>query len=399
MIFGILFNIGVLGYYKYTNFVIDNLNIVFHLNISEKIIILPLAISFFTFQQITYLVDSYKKLTKEYDFLNYALFVTFFPQLIAGPIVHHLEMMPQFNDIKTKVLSYKNLFMGIGIFLFGLSKKVLIADTLAQYANYGFDASETLTFFEGWLTSLSYTFQLYFDFSGYSDMAIGLALMFNINLPKNFNNPYTSLNIQDFWRRWHITLSRFFKNYVYIPLGGSKNGRNRTLINVIITFLLCGLWHGAGWTFVFWGALHGFALCIFNLWSRLNIKISKFFAWFITFNFINFAWVLFRAVNIADAAKVFKGMFGLSGFVLPKFNKFTYCFELSNNAFTQDFSDIILFALVFAFIAIFLFKYIDDIKNLLKPSILIVTIYVLLTVINLLAMIYKTETPFLYFNF
>lgn len=394
LIFGILFNLVVLGYYKYTNFVIDNLNLIFRLNISDKNILLPLAISFFTFQQITYLVDSYKKLTKEYDFLNYTLFVTFFPQLIAGPIVHHLEMMPQFNSLKTKVLSHKNLFIGTGIFLFGLTKKVILADTLATCANQGFEPNATLTCLEAWITSLSYTFQLYFDFSGYSDMAIGLAMLFNIVLPFNFNNPYVSLNIQDFWRKWHITLSRFLRDYIYIPLGGSRNGKNRTLVNIMITFLLGGLWHGAGWTFVFWGLLHGVALCIFNLWSRLKIKLNTFSAWFITFNFVNIAWVFFRSETFNDAIKIIKSMFGFSGFALPKFRHFDVYSDYIHC------SDLVLIMLVLSFALIFLFKKnIDNIKPLLKPNWCTLIVFIAVTTLNILIIIRNTQTPFLYFNF
>lgn len=225
LIFGIVFNLSLLGYFKYTDFFLSNFNGIFGADIPLMHIALPLAISFFTFQQIAYLVDSYRNETKEYDFLNYALFVTFFPQLIAGPIVHHKEMMPQFASTWNKVKNYKNIALGIFIFSIGLFKKVVIADTFAVWATNGFDKAEVLTFFEAWATSLSYTFQLYFDFSGYTDMAIGAALLFNIKLPINFNSPYKATNIQDFWRRWHITLSRFLRDYVYIPLGGNRHGK------------------------------------------------------------------------------------------------------------------------------------------------------------------------------
>ena len=221
---GIVINLLLLGYFKYADFFIENLNIILGQKIDLFHLALPLAISFFTFQQIAYLVDSYKQETKEYDFLNYALFVTFFPQLIAGPIVHHKEMMPQFKKLKNKVINYKNISLGIFIFSIGLFKKVVIADTLSNLVNLGYSQVETLTLVEAWATSLSYTFQLYFDFSGYVDMAIGIALLFNIKLPINFNSPYKALNIQDFWRRWHITLTRFLRDYIYIPLGGNRLG-------------------------------------------------------------------------------------------------------------------------------------------------------------------------------
>ena len=214
--FGIVFNLSLLGYFKYADFLIENFNLTFDTNAELLQLALPLAISFFTFQQISYLVDSYRQETKEFNFLNYALFVTFFPQLIAGPIVHHKEMMPQFANTRSKVKNYRNIAMGLFIFSIGLFKKVVIADTFAVWATNGFDVAEKLGMIEAWVASLSYTFQLYFDFSGYTDMAIGIALLFNIKLPINFNSPYKATSIQDFWRRWHMTLSRFLKDYVYI---------------------------------------------------------------------------------------------------------------------------------------------------------------------------------------
>ncbi len=317
LIFGISGNVLLLGYFKYSDFFIENINFLTGSNISLLHLALPLAISFFTFQQIAYLVDSYRGETKEYDFLNYAVFVTFFPQLIAGPIVHHKEMMPQFEDKSRKYINYKNIALGISIFALGLFKKVAIADTLSVYAVNGFDLSSSLKLIEAWVTALSYTFQLYFDFSGYTDMAIGAALLFNIKLPINFNSPYKALNIQDFWRRWHITLSRFLRDYVYIPLGGSRKGDLITYRNLFLTFLIGGIWHGAGWTFVLWGALHGIGMVVHRIWQKVGFKLHKFIAWFITFNFVNVTWVFFRAKDFDDAIKVLKGMFGLNGVVLP----------------------------------------------------------------------------------
>jgi D-alanyl-lipoteichoic acid acyltransferase DltB (MBOAT superfamily) len=315
--FGIVSNIALLGYFKYSDFFIENFNLATGSSVELLHLALPLAISFFTFQQIAYLVDSYRGETKEYDFLNYAVFVTFFPQLIAGPIVHHKEMMPQFANVRNKVINYRNIALGLFIFSIGLFKKVVIADTFAVYSSAGFDTATTLNLFEAWATSLSYTFQLYFDFSGYTDMAIGLALLFNIRLPINFNSPYKATNIQEFWKRWHITLSRFLKDYIYIPLGGNRNGNFRTYNNLMATFIIGGIWHGAGWTFVFWGFLHGFALVIHRAWSKLGLKLWTWVAWLITFNFINIAWVFFRAKEWDDAIKVLSGMVGLGGITLP----------------------------------------------------------------------------------
>ncbi|MGJ0304069.1 MBOAT family protein, partial [Aliarcobacter cryaerophilus] len=321
--FGIFFNLALLGYFKYTDFFLENFNGIFGSNIPLPHIILPLGISFFTFTQIAFLVDAYKKEAKEYNIFNYMLFVTYFPHLLAGPILHHKEMMPQFASVKNYAKNYKNIALGLFIFSIGLFKKVIIADTFAVWANAGFDTATTLNLIEAWATSLSYTFQLYFDFSGYTDMAIGVSLMFNIKLPINFNSPYKALSIQDFWRRWHITLSRFLRDYLYIPLGGNRKGEIRTYTNLITTFLLGGFWHGAGWTFIIWGLLHGIALAIHRMWQSFGFKLNKILAWFITFNFINITWIFFRAKDFESAIKVLGSMFSLDNVVLPeKYFKF-----------------------------------------------------------------------------
>jgi len=316
LIFGISANLALLGYFKYMNFFLENLNDLLGTSFSYLQIALPLGISFFTFQQITYLVDSYKKVIKEHSFLNYMLFVTFFPQLIAGPIVHHKEMLPQFASKHNWIKNHRNIAMGLFIFSIGLFKKVMIADRFATWASKGFDTAESLNMLEAWVTSLSYTFQLYFDFSGYTDMAIGAALLFNIKLPINFDSPYKATNIQDFWRRWHMTLTRFLKDYLYIPLGGNRRGEVRTYLNILTVFLLAGIWHGAGWTFIFWGFLHGVALIVHRVWRRFNLTMPSILAWFLTFNFINIAWIFFRAKNFDDAIKVLDGMF-FGNLVLP----------------------------------------------------------------------------------
>lgn len=302
------FNLALLGYFKYVDFFIQNVNWTLGTHIPMQHIMLPLAISFFTFQQIAYLVDSYRRETKEYDLLNYMLFVTFFPQLIAGPIVHHKEMMPQFASKWNLAKRYRNIAVGLVFFSIGLFKKTVIADTFSIWADGGFDGSGALGFFDAWTTSLSYTFQLYFDFSGYTDMAMGAALLFNIRLPINFDSPYKALSIQDFWRRWHITLGRFLRDYIYIPLGGNRKSEWHTYANLFVTFLLGGIWHGASWMFVIWGAMHGAALILCRIWQRFGLRMSDWLAWLITFNFVNIAWVFFRAVTMEDALRVLKGM-------------------------------------------------------------------------------------------
>ena len=237
-------NLLCLGYFKYANFLLDNIDLAFDIGYNLPQIVLPLGISFFTFTQIAYLVDSYRGEAREYDLLNYALFVTFFPHLIAGPILHHREMMSQFESRWTYAIRYRNVVLGLFIFSVGLFKKAVIADTFAIWANAGFGHLAPLDFFSAWATSLSYTFQLYFDFSGYCDMAIGASLLFNIWLPVNFNSPYKALDIQDFWRRWHVTLSRYLRDYLYIPLGGNRCSTARMRYNLMLTFILGGLWLG-----------------------------------------------------------------------------------------------------------------------------------------------------------
>lgn len=315
--FGVGANLALLGYYKYADFFLSNFNAVTGSDFSLLRLALPLAISFFTFQQIAYLVDSYQGKTREYDFLNYCLFVTFFPQLIAGPIVHHEEMMPQFEQLRGKFRNYRNLAQGVFIFVLGLFKKVVIADTFAGWATAGFDQSPELSCAGAWIVSLCYALQLYFDFSGYTDMAVGSARMFNIQLPVNFNSPYKALNIQDFWRRWHMTLSRWLRDYLYVPLGGNRKGDGRTYVNLFLTFLLGGLWHGAGWTFVLWGAMHGAGTALHKFWSGFGFRMPRPIAWVLTFGFVNFSWVFFRARSFADANKVFAGMFSFSGYRMP----------------------------------------------------------------------------------
>ena len=315
---GVLVNLGLLAYYKYAGFLVINLNAAFELSYTVPSILLPLAISFFTFQQIAFLVDSYKNPAIEYDFLNYTLFVTFFPQLIAGPIVHHSEMMPQFKKQVEIQANRENIVKGLSFFALGLFKKIVIADTLAMTANPVFDAADSgqiVSVYESWLGALAYSFQLYFDFSGYADMAIGIALMFNINLPTNFNSPYKARNIVEFWRRWHMTLSRFLRDYLYIALGGNRKGQFNRYRNLFLTMLLGGLWHGAGWNFVIWGALHGSYLCINHLWGYLCQRFGNLdqlyppiAAYTLTFLSVVVAWVFFRAVSFDGALGIIKSM-------------------------------------------------------------------------------------------
>ena len=313
---GIFLNLLVLSYYKYYNFFLSNVSQIFQTSFSVENIILPIGISFFTFTQIAFLVDVYKGIAKEYKLVSYILFVTFFPHLIAGPILHHKEMMPQFEKDDNFNINWANICIGTAIFVLGLFKKIIVADRLAEIATPIFIAVNQggiPQLLESWIAALTYSFQLYYDFSGYSDMAIGLALMFNIKLPVNFFSPYKAISIIDFWRRWHMTLSRYLRDYVYIPLGGNRNGEYNKLKNLFITMLIGGLWHGAGWTFIIWGGLHGIYLIINHAYRKYKFNLSDNLNWLLTFISVVIAWVIFRADNVNDAILIIQGMFGFNG--------------------------------------------------------------------------------------
>ncbi len=323
LIAGVAFNLGLLSYFKYANFLVDSLNTLLNIDWRLDPITLPIGISFFTFTQLAFLADAYHKGVREYRPAHYGLFVTYFPHLVAGPVLHHAQMMPQFSESATYRVNGANTAAGLAIFALGLFKKIVMADGVSPYADAVFNAAEAgvvLSGGEAWLGALAYTFQLYFDFSGYSDMAVGLSLLFNIRLPYNFNSPYQALNIADFWRRWHMSLSTFLRDYLYIPLGGNRHGGLRRHVNLMATMLLGGLWHGANWTFVMWGGLHGLYLVInhgyraalgtrVQRWERQ--PVYRLLAWSLTFVAVVVAWVLFRAQSFAAAVTVLRGMVGL----------------------------------------------------------------------------------------
>ncbi|HNW27070.1 MAG TPA: MBOAT family O-acyltransferase [Spirochaetota bacterium] len=315
---GILFNVGLLGYFKYTNFFIGAINSAFETHIGLLKIALPLGISYFTFIQISFLTAVYRGVTRESNLLNYSLYVSFFPQLLSGPIVYHGEMMPQFTDPNRIRVNYDNIMKGVLMFSIGLFKKTVIADNLAAWAVQGFDHAHTLNFFEAWFTSLSYTFQLYNDFSGYIDMANGVALILNINLPINFNSPYKATSIQDYWRRFHITLIRFLRDHVYIPLGGSKKGDLRLYLNITVIFIVAGIWHGTLFSYIAWALMSSGAMITHRIWNKSGRRMNRYLAWFVTFNFINVANLVFRANSIGDAWKVLRGMLGMNGVMLSE---------------------------------------------------------------------------------
>ncbi len=398
---GLVFNIGLLGYFKYMDFFISNTNAMLKLDIELLHVALPLAISFFTLQQIAFIVDSYEGLVKEKNFLDYTIFVTFFPQLIAGPIVHHKEMMPQFANIRNKVKNYKNIALGLFIFSIGLFKKVVIADTFAVWATLGFDTATTLNLFEAWATSLSYTFQMYFDFSGYMDMAIGAALLFNIKLPINFNSPYKATGMIDYWKRWHITLTEFITTYIYTPIIKlfSPITFDKAMFVTIIVFLISGLWHGASWMFVFWGLFHGFGVIINHYWQKkVKIRLNRFLAWLITFNFVNITFVFFRAQEWNDAVKVLKGMVDFSS--LNKIDIFSNWVlkGFPHSSFTID---VLIYLLFFGFIVFFMPNSMEISKNRFKLNYKYAIIFAFLFFTSILVAFFGNTVPgiFLYFNF
>ena len=323
--FAITVNLAALAYFKYADFFLRSINEVAGAEIPLLGVVLPLGISFFTFTQIAYLVDVYAGKVVERNPVHYALFVTYFPHLIAGPVLHHAEMMPQFRDPTIYRPRLHSFVIGLAFLLMGLAKKVLIADSVAPFANAAFDSSHavTLTTFAAWLGVVAYTLQIYFDFSGYSDMAVGLSLLIGVRLPYNFNSPYQAWNITEFWRRWHMTLSRFLRDYLYVPLGGNRHGQFRRYINLMITMLLGGLWHGASWTFVIWGGLHGLYLVVNHGWQWMRARIGLLQpreggSWAgraagiaLTLLCVMVAWVFFRATDLGTAISILKSMFGI----------------------------------------------------------------------------------------
>jgi D-alanyl-lipoteichoic acid acyltransferase DltB (MBOAT superfamily) len=298
---GVTANLAALAYFKYANFLLGTVSTLADLHFAPLKIALPLGISFFTFTQIAFLVDAYKGKARELGFFRYCLFVAFFPHLIAGPIVHHSELMPQFASRGAKRWTQRNVDIGIAFLSLGLFKKVVLADSCAPWADAMFNAAHSVSCLDAWRGAIAYTLQLYFDFSGYSDMAIGLSMMFNIRLPDNFNSPYKSESIVDFWRRWHMTLSRFLREYIYIPLGGNRKGEGRRWVNLMVTMLLGGIWHGAGWTFAVWGGYHGLLLMVNHAWSSRKTPLPAVVARPATFLAVVAGWVVFRArdMNVA----------------------------------------------------------------------------------------------------
>ncbi len=446
LFFGVSANLLVLIYFKYTNFIVDNLNIFLKQKWQISDIALPLAISFFTFQQIAYIVDNFNKDVIKHTFSEYLLFISFFPQLISGPIVMHEKLIPQIQDKKFGNFDFFLVCSGFSLFTMGLMKKIFLADNLAYYSNNLYDSAfigNKVEFFEGWIGSICFYFQIYFDFSGYTDMALGIALMFGIKLPINFNSPYKSTSIIEFWQRWHITLSQFIKNYLYIPLVSiftsytKKNHLMQERINkfpfifipviipIIITFSLSGLWHGASTTFLIWGLYHGILVSINQFFRTFLIKykvlkteniIFKLFSFITTFLCINIGWVFFRANNLDTAISTLKGMFAFNKIILSPRLKQYLPFINENNSFVYFASEnqswlgyirleallIIILSSIICFTcssSMSLFSFINDSKRKFNPSFLTGFTTGIIFVILIVFIISKSTSEFLYYQF
>ena len=416
LILGVACNLFLLGYFKYKNFFLSNFKLIFDYEFNVTTIILPLAISFFTFQQIAYLFDCRERKLKKYNFFDYSIFVLFFPQLIAGPIVKHDQLIPQLRNNKNFV---SNIYFGIIIFIIGLSKKVIIGDSLGYYADQAFYTSSIqggINLIDAWIGIMAFTFQIYFDFSGYSDMAIGLARMFGINLPLNFNSPYKATSIIDFWRRWHITLSNFLKDYLYIKIGGNRNGNFNRYRNLFLTMLLGGLWHGSSWNFVIWGGLHGFLLIMnhtFNKFFKINNFIINKLSIILTFFCVSICWVFFRAKNLEDAKDYINSLFSIQNITIPSslykrldLNYMTYDLKVLISQYNEMIIDSkVLFFLVLASIICFLCP---NINNLEKKIIsmhnseqnLIFLLLFILSIIFIFSLVLMFDSKrFIYFQF
>ncbi|MDI3382815.1 MBOAT family O-acyltransferase [Xenophilus aerolatus] len=407
-------NLVVLGIFKYADFFVANVNDgLVAAGIAPLPLLhvaLPIGISFYTFTQIAFLVDCWQGKVRERSFVHYVLFVTYFPHLIAGPVLHHAQMMPQFANPATYRIDPNKFALGLAIFTFGLAKKLLIADKMGQYADMVFHGVEGGTvpgFGSSWFGVLAYTLQIYFDFSGYSDMAVGLSLCLGVHLPLNFNSPYKSTSIIDFWRRWHISLSTFLRDYLYIPLGGNRLGEARRYLNLFLTMLLGGLWHGAAWTFVIWGALHGAFLAINHLWiakvrkgrpaSRWTVPLR----WLLTFLCVMVAWVVFRADSLTTAMHIYKGMLGLNGTALTAFTEFNIPYR------KPEFFQTLLVGLFICLAlppTITLQRWVPQVQRLVQRPQLsrVATVLIALFCVVLLGLSISrlgTYSPFLYFQF
>lgn len=406
MIFAITiaFNIGILLYFKYCNFFILNVNKIFKHEYSLQNIILPLGISFITFQQIAYIVNIYKGKMPEHSFFDYLLFIIYFPKIIMGPLVDPIEFMASIKDQSRRYLNSENFVIGIRMFNLGLFKKLIFADTFAKAVNWGFANISSVSSVDLIIVMLAYTFQIYFDFSGYSDMAIGISKLFNIELPMNFNSPYKAYSIRDFWKRWHMSLTGFLTKYIYFPLGGNRKGRTRTYVNMIIVFLVSGFWHGANWTFILWGALHGMIASLERIFDDKLKKVHQGFKWFITFIITNILWLLFRSESIIQWKNILKDILrfqdtSVSSALIACFNlpethaiyRFSHLLKVENAV--RGFDMLVFFIAAFTIVMLFENNY----KRRYRNNILTVILSVCIFVWSLISL--GCESSFVYFGF
>lgn len=380
---GVLFNVGFLVYFKYMNFLIDTVNKLFRGNIEFMEIILPLGISFISFQQISFLVDTYRGEAPQYAPLDYALFVLYFPKLIAGPIVSHKELLPQFEDTDNRAVNWDNISSGLYLFTLGLTKKVLFAESFGRAVDWGYSHIEQLNWISAIAVIVGYTLQIYFDFSGYCDMAVGISKMMNIELPINFNSPYKAATIEEFWERWHMTLTRFLTRYVYIPLGGNRKGIVRTYINILLVFLVSGIWHGASWNFVLWGLCHGVLLVLTKCLKGIVSKVPRCINCVVTFGMVNILWVFFRAYNIQEAIQLLKQVTNTDYIGIHE--DMAQCFTWPELSFA------------IGLICVFCMKNTNERLQTWRPKVMNAIVVALLLVINIYSL--AGESTFVYFNF
>ncbi len=405
---GIAFNVLLLSYFKYTNFVLSNLNNLFSAEFSLLNLVVPVGISFITFQQISYLVDVYRNSEVKYCLREYMLYALFFPYVISGPIVRHNQLIPQLRDSGRKKFNSEQFAKGIYAFALGLGKKVLIADTFANVANVGFSNISNLNALTAAIAIFSYTMQIYFDFSGYSDMVMGIGNMFNFDMPMNFNSPYKATNILDFWKRWHMSLTSFLTEYIYYPLGGNRKGTIRTYVNIFCVFLLSGIWHGASWGFIVWGVMHGIANVITRLFKKQVLKMNKVLSWLLLFAFINFTWIFFRASTLSDAFMLVKALFNFdigtlnahmfpemaSAFILPEISVIIEI--LFNNISLSNMIFMMLTFLV-VFVCTIVMPNVNEKLALFKPNLLKALFCAIIFVWCIVS--FSGVTSFIYVNF
>ena len=330
----IVINIGILFYFKYTDFVIVNINAQFDKEFALRELVLPLGISFFTFQQIAYIVAIYRDEIQNISMVDYLAFILFFPKVLMGPLADPVDFINQLNDENKKKIDIENIAKGIKIFSFGLFKKMMIADVFARAVAWGYSNFDTATSSDWILIMLFYTFEIYFDFSGYSDMAVGSSKMLNIDLPINFDSPYKAISIRDFWKRWHISLTKFLTKYIYIPLGGSKKGTILTYINIMVVFFVSGIWHGANWTFILWGIIHGLLMIVDRIFEKIEEKVFEPVRWFLSFMAVNVLWLLFRSDSIEQWQNIIKTILHFDNTIVS--DELIDIFTLPESQFLQD---------------------------------------------------------------